>query len=250
MRRLFPEPVKEVDLRSCYVVPREQGPVVPANLVRANMVTSLDGAAAVGGRVGPLSNPVDLGLLHLLRSLADVVLAGAETVRAEHYRPVRLSDAERRERRVAGQAEVPPIAVITRTGTLDLQSPFFSQAEARPIVLTTHAMSLERRRAVETVAEVVVAGADSVDLSVALGALRARGLGHVLCEGGPRVLTQLVEADLLDELCLTVSPRLAGRQPVHLGARATLEAPKQLNLVSVLEDQGFLYLRYARQPVP
>ncbi len=219
---------------------------MPAQMVRANMVTSLDGAAAVGGRVRPLTNPVDLDLLHLLRSLADVVLVGAETVRAERYRPVRLSDTECQERRDAGQAEVPPIAVVTRGGDLDLQSPFFSQARARPIILTTKSTSPERRDAMAEVAEVVVAGTDSVDLPVALDALRARGLGHVLCEGGPHVLTQLLGADLLDELCLTVSPRLAGWQPVHLGAGVTLDRPRQLDLVHVLEDQGFLYLRYAR----
>lgn len=219
---------------------------MPAQMVRANMVTSLDGAAAVGGRVRPLTNPVDLDLLHLLRSLADVVLVGAETVRAERYRPVRLSDTECQERRDAGQAEVPPIAVVTRGGDLDLQSPFFSQARARPIILTTKSTSPERRDAMAEVAEVVVAGTDSVDLPVALDALRARGLGHVLCEGGPHVLTQLLGADLLDELCLTVSPRLAGWQPVHLGAGVTLNRPRQLDLVHVLEDQGFLYLRYAR----
>jgi len=247
VRRLFPQPVEQADLRSSYAIFLGQGIQKPANLVRSNMVTSLDGAAAVGGRVGPLSNPVDQSLLHLLRSLADVVLVGAGTVRAERYGPVRLTDAECRERQAAGRAAVPPLAVVTRGGDLDLESPFFSQAHARPIILTTEAMSLDRRSAMTEVAEVAVVGTDAVDLSAGLDVLRDRGLRHVLCEGGPRVLTQLLEADLLDELCLTVSPRLAGGQPVHLGSGVTLERPKQLELSQVLEDQGFLYLRYTRQ---
>lgn len=249
MRSLLPHLVDQVELRPYYAVPLQQATLMTANLVRANMVTSLDGAAAVGGRVAPLSNPVDRSLLHLMRSLADVVLVGAETVRIERYRPVRLTDAECRERREAGQAAVPPIAVVTRAADLDVGSAFFNQAEARPIVLTTEAAPLDRRAAITEVAEVVVAGTDSVDLSAGLAALRERGLRHVLCEGGPHVLTQLAEADLLDELCLTVSPCLAGWQPVHLGARVMLEPPRQLQLRHTLEDQGFLYLRYSRHPV-
>lgn len=248
MRSLLPTSVDQVELRPYYAVPLEPGTLMTANLVRANMVTSLDGAAAVGGRVGPLSNPVDRSLLHLMRSLADVVLVGAATVRIERYRPVRLAEAECRERRDAGQAAVPPIAVVTRAGDLDLESAFFTQAKARPIVLTTEGASLDRRAAMTEVAEVVVAGTDSVDLTAGLDALRERGLCHVLCEGGPRVLTQLVEADLLDELCLTLSPRLAGWQPVHLGSGVMLERPRQLQLRHILEDQGSLYLRYSRHP--
>ncbi len=240
MRRLFPQPSPQVDPRSCYPAPPDQA------RVRANMVTSLDGAAAVGGQVGPLSNQVDQGVLHLLRSLADVVLVGAGTVRAERYGPVRLSEPERRERQGARRSAVPPIAVVTRTGQMDLRSPFFSRAQARPIVLTTEAASPEDRTALSEVAEVVVVGTDWVDMAAGLDALRARGLRHVLCEGGPHVLAQLVQADLLDELCLTVSPRMAGWQPVHPAAGAAPEVARQLELVHVLEDQSFLYLRYQR----
>ncbi len=97
--------------------------------VLANMVGGLDGSAAVGGRVGALTGGADAVLFRRLRALADVVLVGAETVRAEGYGPVRLPDDLRAERVAAGRPPVPPVAVVSRSLRLDWDGPLFTEAE-------------------------------------------------------------------------------------------------------------------------
>lgn len=248
MRRLLPVPdvpgeMGPDDIDAAYAVPAP-----PANRchVRANMVSSADGAAVLEGHSEGLSNPADKAVFRVLRGLADVVLVGAGTVRAEGYGPVRPT-AERREQRLAtGYAPVPPVAVVSNRLELDLTTPFFSDAVATPLVLTCAAAPLPARTAAAEVADVVVTGDERVDLGAALSALAERGLGRVLCEGGPALLADLVAADLLDELCLTLSPLLAGgdaRARVTAGAPSP---PRGLVLEHVLEGDGALFLRYAR----
>src|SRR6201999_1781800 len=112
--------------------------------VRANMIFSADGAAAFGGRAGPLSGPTDQQLLNLLRGFADVVLVGAGTARAENYGPVQLTDSQRARRRREGRTIPPPIAVISRTG--ELPSRLFSDP-GQPPLLVTCAQSAARHEA-------------------------------------------------------------------------------------------------------
>jgi riboflavin biosynthesis pyrimidine reductase len=93
-------------------------------------------------------------------------------------------------------------------------------------------------------AEVVTAGADTVDLAAAVLALRERGLHHILCEGGPRLFATLAGAGLVDELCLTVSPRLAGPGPGRIVAGDGWAAEGQAELAGLLEHRGALFARY------
>ncbi len=181
--------------------------------LRANMVTSLDGAATLGGRSGGLSGGADQQVFAMLRALADVIMVGAGTARVEGYRPVRpRTEGTRWSWLREGRAPSPPIAVVTRRLDLDLDSPLLaaSPAHARTIVITTEAAPPERRAAVAATAELIVAGRESVDIVAAAGALADRGHRQILTEGGPHLLSQIIEAGLLDELCLTVSPLLAG----------------------------------------
>jgi riboflavin biosynthesis pyrimidine reductase len=106
----------------------------PPQGVRVNMIFSADGAAAFGGRAGPLSCPTDQRLLRILRSFADVVLVGAGTARAENYGPVRLTDEQRVRRDAEGRPAPPPIAVVSRSG--QLPSRLFGNPEQPPILLT------------------------------------------------------------------------------------------------------------------
>ena len=110
-----------------------------------------------------------------------------------------------------GRTPSAPIAVVSRRLDLDLASPLLaaSPAHARTIVITTEAAP-PGRRAVAAAAEVIVAGRESVDIRAAVGALAGRGYRCILTEGGPYLLSQIIEAGLLDELCLTISPLLAG----------------------------------------
>ncbi len=220
--------------------------------VRANMVASADGAATAQGRSGGLSGEADRQVFSVLRSLADVILAGAGTVRAEKYRPVSSSEAwpELRE----GRPPTPPIAVVTRLIDLDLDSPLLAAApqQARTIVLTTGAAPAERRAAAARNAEVVIAGEELLSPEAVIGALAERGHLRILIEGGPHLLGQVAAAGLLDELCLTVSPLLAGgRAGRILAAGATggddiPAAQAGLTLAHVLTDSRYLLCRYLR----
>src|SRR5207302_1641704 len=124
---------------------------------------------------GLLGGPADRRLFQALRSLTDVILVGAGTARAEGYGPVRLDETLRRQRQVRGQSPAPPIAVVTRSANLDWAAPFFTAAEARPIVLTTADGDEGARQRGGDVADVIVAGDDHVDPTIALDCLRRAG---------------------------------------------------------------------------
>lgn len=176
--------------------------------VVVNMVASADGAISVEGRTKALSTEADHHVFHYLRSLADVILVGAQTVRAEGYGPPRISEARQAERVGRGQAPVPRIAVVTGSLDLDWGSKLFTASPTRPLVVTTE--SAEVPDEARAVADVVVAGASRVSMPAALQALGGHGVATVLCEGGPTLNGVLAADDLIDELCLTVYPALVG----------------------------------------
>ena len=215
--------------------------------VLANMVAGLDGSAAAGGRVAGLSDDVDRELFRLLRSLADVVMVGAETVRRERYGPVRLPDDRRAARVAAGRPAVPRLAVVSRSLAFDLAGRAFVDAdpEARTLVVTCEASDPQRRAEVAEVADLVVAGGERVDPATALTALAGLRVGIVLCEGGPALLGELVDADLLDELCLTLSPVMGGDAlPVAVSSGGPDLA--RFRLGHALAAGSTLFLRYER----
>ena len=191
------------------------------------MIASADGGTAWKGVSGSLGGPGDKQVFVAIRSLADVVLVAAGTVRAEHYGPSTV-----------------PIAVVTRSAMLDWQSPFFSEAKARPIVLTVDDAPKENLEHAAQVADVIFAGTGSVDLQRAVIELGARGFQHVIAEGGPTLNTQLARAGVLDELCLTVSPKLLAGDAKRILAGPELPEPMELRLRSVLIDESYLFLRY------
>lgn len=247
MRELTPGPTLDDPLEPYRRVDRR--PVDDRPWVLGNMVAGLDGSAAVHGRVGALSSPTDQHLFRMLRSLADVVLVGAATVRQEHYGPARLPDDVRAEREAAGRQPVPRIAVVTRSLDLDLDGRLFTEAdpEARPMVLTCASADEARRAEVAGVAEVVVVGEQTVELGEALRLLRREhGVEVLLTEGGPALLGQLVHTGLLDELCLTLSPKMGGDALPVAVSTATSELVG-LRLGHVLEEDGTLFLRYERE---
>ena len=231
-------------LSSRYAYPEH----LPRCWVRGNMVTSVDGGATSEGKSGGLGGDGDRAVFAALRALADVVLVGASTALVENYSGVRLSAAERAARTRRGQSEVPPLAVLTRSGRLTPDATLF-RTEVPPLVLTCTDALPEARARLGGLAEVLDAsGADpaSVDLHRALEVLGGRGLLRVLTEGGPGVLGMFTDADLLDELCLTVAPVLVGGDAARIVAgRGQVRA--QLALTHAVTDaDGYLYLRYRR----
>lgn len=214
--------------------------------VLANMIASADGAIAVAGRSGGLAGPGDKALFSALRGVADVVLVGAGTVRAEGYGPPRPSDGTRRARRARGQAEAPRVAIVTRSLALDLQAPLFTEAETPPLVITCAAADADRKAATEPAAELVVAGRDQVDLGAALAELRQRGVEVVTCEGGPHLNGDLIAANLVDEWNLTVSPLLVGGEAGRASRGGEPEAAVDLRLARILADEEFVMVRWVR----
>lgn len=213
--------------------------------LRANMVASADGAAAAeDGVTRGISSDADRDLLLLLRALADVVLVGAGTVRAEGYGPVRIRPEHAGLRDVHGQAPIPPLAVVSGRLDIDLTRPVFTQAKVPTILLTSAQAPAERLAAARAVADVVVAGETMVDPAAIRRALAERGHLRVLCEGGPALLDQLAAADQLDELCLTIGPMLTGGDAFRILRGAGLPGGVPLSLGHVLTAGDELYLRY------
>jgi len=217
--------------------------------VRGNAIASLDGAATTAGTSGGLGGAGDRRLFALQRELADVIVVGAGTARAENYGGARMSVAQRRRRLARGQREVPPIALVTRSGMIEHDLAVLTDGEVRPLVLTCAAAASDARSRVSDAAEVLdCSGTDpgQVDLAVALGLLAGRGMPWVLTEGGPSLLGSFIAADLLDEMCLTSAPLLVGGGAVRItGGPADVLAPMRRAHV-LADDDGYLYVRYVR----
>src|SRR4051812_15763349 len=227
VRRLFPDPSDEVDLRTAYAVDAHRH-------VRANFVASADGSVSLQGKSGTLGNDADRELFQLLRAISDVVLVGAGTARVENYGGAREVDGR-----------TPPIAVVSRSLDFDLTSRLFTDTRVPPIVLTCADAPADRRDRLADVADVLVAGESDVDFRIAIDMLADRGLRHVECEGGPHLLGWLIAAGLLDELCLTIAPVIAGGTAGRIVAGLETQVGDQLRLLHVLEDNGYLFLRYS-----
>ncbi|MDJ1133584.1 pyrimidine reductase family protein [Streptomyces iconiensis] len=216
--------------------------------LRGNMVASLDGAIHHGGRSQPLSCQADMRIFGVLRALADVVVVGAETVRQEGYRPARRREVFAERRAASGQAPVPAIAVVTASMELDFSLPLFTEPLVPTLVVTGEDAPAERiALAREAGAEVVLAGEGAgVDPARVPGVLAERGLRRQLTEGGPTLLGAFAEAGVLDELCLSVAPRITIGEAPRIMKGPLLAEPEGFVLEGVLEEEGFLFTRYRR----
>ena len=240
MRLLLPEP-QDVDPADVYADLPE---VAGRPSVRLNMIVSVDGGTAWNGVSGALGGPADKSLFAVLRGLADMVLVASGTMRAEGYGPATLPEPVRTARVARGQRPVPPIAVVTRTCDFDWESPFFTEATERPVIVTVRAADATQVARAEDVADVVIAGDDDVDLARAVAALGERGARTVLAEGGPTLNGDLAHAGLLDEVCVSLSPTLASGDAKRIIAGSTLDELERLALHSIAEQDGYLFLRY------
>lgn len=248
MRRLHPEPAREVDAGVVHFeASRSAGGDRP--WVMLNMVTSVDGATAAKGRSGELGGDGDREVFHAIRAVPDVIVAGAATVRAERYGPPRISEDTMRARVARGQSAVPDIAVVTASLDLDVALPLFADDHTSPIVATTASADSARVEHLEANgARIVVAGEDRVEVGLLVSELAALGHRIVLLEGGPRLNAQFIAAGLLDEVNVTLSPHLIAGSSARL-AVGEEEVFDELGLAHVLEQDGSLFCRYVRVPV-
>ena len=212
MRLLLPE-VRDLTPEDLYDVY-----AAPAPYLRADFVASVDGVIAVDGRSAPLGSPADKAAFRAMRAVCDAVVVGAGTLRAEDYGPVVLPEPAKAWRAAHGLAPEVPVVVVTRTGDLGT-----GRVKQGPVLVTGQDLPLEP-------AEMVPA-------------LHEKGLTRLLCEGGPRLLRDLLEADLVDELCLTTTHVLAGAGPRLVEG---LARPLQLELRALVqEDPGVLLGRWS-----
>lgn len=226
-RQLTPD-----DLRELY---DEPGPHV-----RGGMVLSADGSTTSCGVSGTLHSPGDAAVFATLRGVADAVLVGAGTVRAEGYGPLRLSPADRAWRSRRGRGPSVPLVVVSRS--LDLPADAAWLRAEDTIVITGVNAPSERRAPLAAITDLLVCGDEQVDLAAALELLADRGLRRVLCEGGPSLLGDLARAGLLTELCTTLSPLLVGAAPGLLAGG--LRAPLPLRLAHLAIEQSTLLARW------
>ena len=215
--------------------------------IRANFVSTVDGAATgADGLSASISPAVDRSVFALLRSLADVILVGAGTTRHEGYEPVRLDEVDGALRESLGLAPLPRIAVVTASA--DLPDPLLRPSPdgaAPTIVITAAAAPADRIDAAREHCDVILAGDRTADLGAIRAALSERGLNRVLCEGGPSLFGALVEADVVDELCLTIAPRLAADGAPRI-ATGTIAVDRAMRLGHLLYEDDVLLARYVR----
>jgi len=193
--------------------------------LRVNMVSTLDGAVTgESGRSGAISNDIDRRVFELLRELADVVLVGAGTARIEGYRP-----ADR------------PIVVVSRSGRVPER---LRGVEPGRVILATcqHAPELAEARRLLPPGDLLVLGSHRVDLRAMRRRLEERGFRHLLCEGGPHLLRDLLDEGVVDELDATVVPRLVSGLHPRVTDGPPIDVP--LRLKTLLEERGTLLGRW------
>jgi riboflavin-specific deaminase-like protein len=205
-----------------------------------NMVSSLDGKATLNWRTKGLSSEIDRRVFHLLRTQADAVMVGAGTAREERYGRMKKND-ELRQRRV-NEGFVPDALAVVVSGRLNLPPdlPLLNEPEQRVVIATAADHELPGLTGDVEYARV------GDDLPRLLAYLHERhGVRSILCEGGPTLNSFLFAAGLVDELFLTLSPKLlAGASALTIVAGRELVEPADARLVSVAEAENELFTRW------
>lgn len=218
--------------------------------VLLNMIGTLDGKALVEGRVQNLGDATDQYLMRVLRAQVDAVLNGAGTLRA-HQLNFKVLPELAAARTTRGQRARLYGVVLSRSLDLPLDNRFFRNPVHQPIVVTCAAAPRERRAAVADLADVLEAGDRTVDIGEALRLLQDRyGIRSVLSEGGPAINYPMLADDLIDELFLTLAPKVEGGRDtlaiVDGPAGFPADALPQFRLRSVFLENDTLFLRYLR----
>lgn len=245
LTRVLPGPPEPLDHEALVALLSPIDRSIPR--VGANAVSSIDGSASVDGLSGGLGGPADLLVFDLLRRVCDVVVVGAGTVRSEGYGAMRLHDDDVAWRRSHDLPDHPVFAIVSGSLDLDPSSAVFAEAPVRPLVVTTESSPRDARSRLEGVADVVVCGADRVDPRLLVALLVERGLPQIHTEGGPSLLGDLVDADLLDELNVTVSPTLVAGEGPRIVSGSGAGAVRGMTLDHLLASEDVLLARYSRR---
>ncbi|MFN8164183.1 MAG: dihydrofolate reductase family protein [Solirubrobacterales bacterium] len=241
MRRLLPDPgptsvAEQLDSYRPWDEPPEERPTVAMNFA-----ATVDGRATIGGVSGPIGSEADTAMLAGLRMRFDAVMIGAGTMRAERYGRLIASQGQRERRERIGLPHDPLMVIVS--GRLDLpwDAPLFTAGGGRVLIFTAS----EEEPPHTATSLRIVRHEGAVDVTEALRHLRLeRGIRALLCEGGPRLHSELQAAGLVDELFLTIAPKLTGAGPSILEGELPDAAP--LELTWLLERDGELFARYRR----
>jgi riboflavin biosynthesis pyrimidine reductase len=210
--------------------------------VMLNFVTSIDGATRVAGKSTPLNDADDKALFAALRAVPDVILVGAATVSAEDYGPVRL-DEERRARRIAaGKTPSPILAIVSGGLSVDPEARVFSDPDYRPMIISGPNANPAKLAMIGDSADVVFL--EEITAPAILERLGAAAV--ILCEGGPQLAGQFVGRGLVDEMNLTISPKLVGGDAPRLAHGLAADPPSDMTLDRLLMGERSLFLRYLR----
>jgi len=246
VQRLFPRPSTEaLDDAEPYAHLHLADAPDDRPYVIVNMVTTVDGKVTLGGVARGIGSRTDRRMMRVLRSNVDALLVGAETLRAEPVDP-RL-DPDLAQERLEHEDLAHPLAVtVSRSLDLNPKHRFFVHGPARSVIFTTRSAAASGADRLRTVATVIPMGDEAVDLTEALSALRKHwSVRRLLCEGGPLLNQQLLSLGLLDELFLTLAPKLAGGSgPGPFSSENVGALRASLNLVSLYEADGELFARY------
>jgi riboflavin-specific deaminase-like protein len=242
MQRLIPDPgptsvEEQLESYRPWESPHEHRP-----FVAMNFAATVDGRATIDGRSGPIGSATDTSMLAGLRTRFDAVMIGAGTMRAERYGRVVPEQGKRERRERVGLSHDPLMVIVS--GRLDLpwDAPLFIE-RGRVLIFTSS--EAEPPQTEPTVR--VVRHEGRVDLAMALRQLRhERGVRALLCEGGPRLHAELQSAGLVDELFLTIAPKLSGGVAPRI-LEGELDSVTELELAWLLEDGGELFARYRRR---
>jgi riboflavin-specific deaminase-like protein len=241
MRRLVPDfgeatVGEQLDGYCPWKQPHEERP-----FVATNFAATVDGRATIGGASGPIGSDTDTEMLAGLRTRFDAVMIGAGTMRVERYGRLASKEETRARRERLGLPPDPLMVLVS--GRLDLpwDAPLFTSGGGRVLVFTA-----SEAEPPETAASLqIVRHDEAVDMTAALRQLRAEhGIRALLCEGGPHVHSQLWAAGLIDELFLTIAPRITGADAPRILEGAALPAIAELELAWLLEQDGELFARY------
>lgn len=228
MRELWPTPTDDLDIAAR--LGADERPAWPDRpWVTLVMITSLDGAIAIDGVSGGLGGPADHERFVAARRGADGIVVGAGTVTAENYRPATV-----------------PIAVLSRSLSLDPGLRIFDDPDRPPVVFTTTAGVEANGAALGSVAEIVDLG-PAVEPAAVLAELGRRGMRTVVLEGGPTINGQFLAGDVVDEILLSLSPLAVGGEGKRLATGPSLGADLRFAVDRVLLADDLVFVRYLRR---
>jgi len=207
------------------------------------MVLTLDGASTgADGLSGSISSAADQQVFAETRRLADAVLVGAGTVRAEHYQALTEKPEDAAERSALGLAKAPRLVIVSASLQMPWEDPVFAESSIRPLIITVENCDGVALAEAHKHADVEVLAGTRVDPAALLACLRGLGLFRIVCEGGPHLLSDLAHANAIDEADITISPLLMGGGQKVTGT--TMFEPNRFALVHSIAEDGYLFNRY------